>query len=465
MARAKAVNTRAPVQKAEDLVALGAPRLADLILTQTKVDPVFGRTVRMALAAKDDPSALAHEINKRLKTIRRSTRFLDWDKVRPLAREREQLRQSIIGPLAQQSPRLAAEQMRLFLTLAEAVYERSDDSNGYLGDVFRQGGEDLGALWVRSGDHDPAALAADVLSLIEGDGYGVFDELPESASPALGVEGRAAMRRLLLERQAGLSGEKRRHYDYKVNWLLPALADLDDDVDAYIATVDPQRRNSLYNAQVAQRLINHDRAEEALEWLGAPTDRGHNEREMAGLRLLALEKLKQPEKAQAERRLIFERWLDPDILRAWLKGLPDFEDFEAEQEALDFVGRHPAATLALAFLVDWSDLKRASELVRNRLDHLDGRDYTVLRPAAETLAIDYPAAATILYRRLVSGVLDRANSKYYPYAARDFLSAAALADAVIGASISSHEEWLANLKQQHGRKIGFWILAEGKSGS
>ncbi len=111
--------------------------------------------------------------------------------------------------------------------------------------------------------------------------------------------------------------------------------------------------------------------------------------------LLALEKLKRTGMAQAERRQIFERWLDPDALRVWLRGLPAFEDFEAEQEALDLVGRHPDATLALAFLVDWPDLKRAGQLVRDRLDQLDGRAYTVLRPAAETLTVDHPAAATL----------------------------------------------------------------------
>lgn len=462
VARTKAVTTRSRALKAETLVALGAERLADLILTQTKVDPVFGRTVRMALAAKEDPSALAHEIDKRLKTIRRSTSFLDWDKVRPLARELDQLRESIMGPLAEQSSGLAIEQMRLFLSLAEPVYERADDSSGSLGDVFRQGGEDLGTLWVRSVDQDPAALAAEIVSLIEADGYGVFDGLPEAASPALDVGGRAAMRRLLLERQAMLTGEKRRRYDSTVNWLLPALADLDDDVDAFIATVEPERRNSLLNARVAERLIAHDRAAEALEWIDAPTDRGHNEREMAGLRLLAFEKLKRHGMAQTERRRIFNRWLDPAMLRAWLKGLPAFEDFEAERDALDIVGRHPDATLAVAFLVNWPELRRASQLVSDRLDQLEGRAYTVLRPAADTLAADHPGAATLLYRRLVTGVLDRANSKYYPYAAGDLGSAATLANAIEGGPISAHTDWLTELRHQHGRKIGFWSLVDGK---
>jgi hypothetical protein len=466
VARAKAATTRSRTLKAETLAALGAERLVDLILTQTKVDPVFGRTVRMALAAKEDPSALAHEIDKRLKTIRRSTSFLDWDKVRPLARELDQLRGSIMGPLAEQSTRLAIQQMLVFLTLAETIYERSDDSSGSLGDVFRQGGEDLGTLWVRSGDRDPAALASEILSLIEADGYGVFDELPAAASPALGAEGRAEMRRQLLERQAALTGGKRRRYDYTVNWLLPALADLDDDVDAFIATVDPDRRNSLLNARVAERLIAHDRAGEALEWIDAPTDRGHSERELAGLRLLALEKLKRTGMAQAERRQIFERWLEPNVLRAWLKGLPAFEDFEAEQQALDFVVGHADAALALDFLIAWPELKRAAKQVVRRLDQFDSRRYDILRPAAAALEVGHPGAASLLYRRLVSSVVDRAASKYYPYAVRDFHAAAKLADAIEGdASVASHSEWHAELRRLHGRKIGFWNLVEGKVAS
>ncbi len=335
----------------ETLIAVGPDRLAQLILTQTDADPLFARVVRMALAAKDDISSLAHEIDKRLKTIRRSRSFVDWDKVRPLARELDQLRESIVGPLAEQSPRLAIEQMRLFLSVAEPVYARADDSNGSLGDVFRQGGEDLGALWVRAGDQDPTALAADILSLIEADGYGVFDGLPAAASPSLGKEGRAAMRRLLIERQGALAGDPRRRFDYKVSWLLPALADLDGDVDAFIATVDPSRRNALLNTRVAERLIAHDRAGEALDWIDAPTDRGHNERELVDLRLTALEKLGRKEEAQAQRRAIFEQWLDAVALRSWLKALPAFEDFEAERQALDLAADHQDATFALEFLI------------------------------------------------------------------------------------------------------------------
>lgn len=447
--------------KSADLVALGAKKLASIITAQAKLDPVFARSVRMAVAAQDDPSALAHEIDKRLKTIRRSKSFLDWDKVGPLVRELEQLRQTIAGPLADQSPALAIEQMRQLLSLGPSVYERSDDSSGKLGDVFRRGGEDLGALWVRAGNRQPEELAAEVISLIEADGYGIFDELPDAASPALGSEGRAVMRRMVLERQEALSGGARRRFDNSVRWLLPKLADLDDDVDAFIAAVAPGRDNAIRNAQVAERLIVHGRAEEALEWIDASPGQTHSERELAGLRLAALENLGRKDDAQAERRRIFERWLDADMLRVWLKALPDFEDFGAEQAALDLVLQHEDATLALHFLINWPDMKRADRLVRAGYDRLDPRAYEILRPSAQALENHDPAAASLLYRLLVAGVLDRAISKYYPYAARDFHAAAGLADAIAtDASLLSHAEWIEELRRFHGRKVGFWSLID-----
>jgi thioesterase domain-containing protein len=319
-------------------------------------------------------------------------------------------------------------------------------------------------LWVRAGDQDPVSLATDILSLLEADDYGVMDRLPEAASAALGTEGRAAMRQLILKRREGLPGDQRRRYDYKANWLLPKLADLDDDVDAYIATVDPARSNALLNEQVAKRLIAHDRAEEALGWIDAPTERSYNEHKMMDLRLEALKSLGRKEEVQAQRWHIFERWLDQGVLRTWLKDLPAFEDFEAEQSALDFAVGHTDAVLALDFLVTWPDQKRAAKLVRQRLDQLTERRYDVLRPAAAALEADYPGASTLLYRRLVAEVVDRGASKYYPYAARDYHSAAALAEAITSDStVPAHADWGQELRRRHGRKIGFWSLVDGKA--
>ncbi len=101
--------------------------------------------------------------------------------------------------------------------------------------------------------------------------------------------------------------------------------------------------------------------------------------------------------------------------------------------------------------------------MRERLTALDGRLYEVLRPAAEALEEKFPEAASLLYRRLVESVLERASSKQYQYAVRDLLSCARLAPHLPApGSIESHAAFVARLQKVHGRKYGFWGLIEQK---
>ncbi len=103
-------------------------------------------TLRLVLAGTDGGGRLAVEVEKRLRTIGRSCGFVEWDKVRPLARELDSLRETIAGPLAAADPEAAVAQMRLLLSLGKGVFERSDDGSGILGNVFRQAGAELGRL-------------------------------------------------------------------------------------------------------------------------------------------------------------------------------------------------------------------------------------------------------------------------------------------------------------------------------
>jgi len=98
---------------------------------------------------------LAVELEKRLRTLQRARGFLEWDKLRPLAHELDGLRQTITGALAEADPHAAVAQMLLLLSLHEAILERSDDSGGALGQVFRDAGADLGRLWSLLPARDP----------------------------------------------------------------------------------------------------------------------------------------------------------------------------------------------------------------------------------------------------------------------------------------------------------------------
>jgi hypothetical protein len=449
----------------ETLEQLGASRLAEILMVEAKGDPALARLLRLALAGTDG-DRLATEVEKRLRTIQRSKGFIEWDKVKPLARELDSLRETIAGPLAAANPRTAVAQMRLLLDLGEGVLERSDDGSGRLGEVFREAGAELGRLWALLPARDPVALAAEVLALLDADGYGLTDRLLTAASPALGPQGRAELRRLLQARLASQPRSPNRD-DYAswqglglVSFRLRDLADLDGDVDAFVMAAEAGGRVETLAGDIAERLIAHDRPTEALAWLERASARHEGEEvRHVDLRIAAVDLLGRKDEAQALRWEAFSRGLSAVHLRPYLRSLPDFEDVEAEDRAMAHALSHPDRQRALTFLTAWPNLSVANRLVRAHHGEFDGRDYARLRPAAEVLTEKYPAAATLLHRALAEDVLRRASSQQYPYAVRDVRACASLASfLLVEEELESHAAFMDRLKREHPRKMGFWSL-------
>ncbi|WP_374942740.1 DUF6880 family protein, partial [Sphingomonas sp.] len=161
--------------------------------------------------------------------------------------------------------------------------------------------------------------------------------------------------------------------------------------------------------------------------------------------------------AQEERWQAFERGLNAGYLRAHLKGLPDFDDIEAEDRALGYVSRHPSFHQALAFLIDWPALDRAAGLIMARTGELDGDQYWLLTPAADALEQRHPLAATLVLRAMIDLSLDSAKYKRYGHAARHLQTCEHLARRIDDfARHPNHAEYVADLRRRHARKSGFW---------
>ena len=339
-------------------------------------------------------------------------------------------------------------------------------------EAFRQAGAELGRLWALLPARDPAALAGEVLALLDADGYGVTDQLLAAASPALGPDGRADLGRRLQEQLAALPPPRSRddfggwHGRGVLSFRLCELADLEGDVDAFIAAAEAGGRIENRAGDIAVRLIAYGRAAEALAWLDrAPGRHEGEELVLADLRIAALDALGRKVDAQALRWTLFERWLSAAHLRAYLRGLPDFDDVEAEDRAVAHALAHSDRNLALSFLAGWPNLEAANRLVRDHFAELEGRDYGRLRPAAEALAERYPAAATLLHRALAKDVLQRASSRQYQYAARDVRSCEGLAPFLPNeAGLETHDAFMARLRREHPRKSGFWSLLDPAGG-
>lgn len=208
---------------------------------------------------------------------------------------------------------------------------------------------------------------------------------------------------------------------YALRHALEAIADATGDVDAFIAQQTGHSREvPAIAAEIARRLLDADRPEEAFAAIEAVRERrpGWIPVEWEEMRIRALDALGRADDARAFRWDCFARSLNPDHLRAYLKPLPDFEEMEVEERALDHALTFANVHTALHFLATWPALGHAARLVTSRSAELDGTHYELLTPAANLLDQAAPLAATLLRRALIDFALEKARVKRYRHAAR-----------------------------------------------
>jgi len=251
-----------------------------------------------------------------------------------------------------------------------------------------------------------------------------------------------------------------RYRTYVIEQGLRDVADAQGDVDGYIARFnDEARRAPRIAACIAERLLSADRAEEAWRVLEG-ADQGRllrNDRDWQQTVLAVMQARGQIQEAQAYRWACFTENLTISHLRAYLKGLPDFDDVEAEAKAMDIALAYPNVHSALDFLIRWPALDRASTLVLSRVKDLNGDFYDLLTPAGEALEARYPLAATLARRAMIDFTLENARASRYRHAARHLAECAAAAPRIadFGAHLN-HEAYRRKLQADHARKTGFW---------
>ena len=468
---------------AKNLEALGAPRLAELLLEISTGDATAKRHLRLALAGSMGAPEVAKEVRKRLTTIGKSGSFVDWHRKDALIRDLDAQLDAIVDHVAPAEPREGLDLLWRFLGLADSIFERCDDSNGGVGDVFHFALTRLGPI-AESADVAPDKLADRAYDALVANEYGQYDGLIEVLAPALGEQGLAHLKERMIalsntpvrrppdaERQIvgyGMGGPAyademaERSRVMTVQLALKDIADAQGDVDAYIAQYDEAtRRVPRIAADIAQRLIAADRGPEALDRVESAEHRNPNWPvfEWEEARIAALDAVGRSADAQAARWSVFQRTLSAPHLKAYLKRLDD--DLDAEEQALDHALHHPRALDAFLFLTNWPDLDRAGRLVIDRADEMDGNCYYILTPAAEELASRSPLAATLLLRAMIDFTLEEARSSRYKHAARHLEECARLAPAIDDfGEFETHADYGARIRDKHRRKPSFYRLIQ-----
>ena len=465
---------------AKNLEALGAERLAALLIDISTGSAANKRRLRIELAGMQSGEEVAREVTKRLSSIDRSKSKIGWRRVKALKSDLDTQRRVIAETIAGSDVDEALEVMWRFMGVAHSVFGRCADSNGTIMAIFRHALADLGVI-AKAAEQNPRRLADHAFSGLQHNDYGQYDTLIEVLAPALGLEGLDHLKMLFMEwskhvedilpgtdgrSDARVSYEdilNLRERDRTIRTALEQIADAQGDVDAFIAQQDEQARSEpAVAAEIARRLVAAGRPHEALDAIKMAdlTDSQPVPFEWEAAYIEVLEALGRKEEAQKFRWQTFERTLSADHLRAYLKRLPDFDDMEAEENALAFAGRYADVHRALALLLSWPALDDAARLAISRAAELDGDRYEFLTSAAEALRDKHPLASVIMLRAMIDFALDRARTARYKHAARHLAEAKRLSPEIKDRDhINSHEEYIADLRSKHRSKKGFWKLA------
>ena len=469
----------------ETLAALSPDRLIGLILGETARNPCFKKLVSAALASLQGPEAVAAIVDRRLTALEGAQSYIDWQKRRAFVADLTALVTVIVNELRPLDPGAALDRLRRFLEAADLVLDRVDDGNGAIQGIFERAStafiEIAGAL--SSGA--AARVALGLVGPFIDDPFGPLGALlgetvsilPADALTEIDARLTDAVARPETGRGRKRAAAYRLDNKTEILRLRQSIADRRGDSDAYLAIESQIAPGSENRTEVARRLLGAGRAQEALDWIRRRQDPNARrattredlianfdprvpERERLVVEIEILDALGRTAEAQDLRWGRFEQELDAPMLRGFLAKLPDFEDEEALHRALDHAAGYPDQHRALGFLTAWPDLRRAGRLVTDHPTAWNGAvQYNILAPAAEVLAQDHPLAATILYRRLIDGILDYGRSPAYPHAARylaelDGLAARLEADAIE----PDPAGYRAKLQRDHGRKYGFWGL-------
>ena len=466
---------------AKNLETLGAARLADLLIEISTGSAVAKRRLRLELAGAQSPKEAGRAVAKRLTSIARARSFVNWQNRKPLVTDLQSQLRAIKEQIAPADPAEALALAWRFMQVATPLFERCDDSSGIVIGVFHDGCALLGEIALAAGAQ-PELLADAVVEALRDNGYGQYDGLIAILTPALGEEGLAHLKRRIEAIAAtpvpvppkgqweavgyGSGGATYAHQmeersrQSMVEMALKDIADAMGDVDAFIAQYDVRTRKvPQVAAKIAMRLLAAGRAGDALGFIER-ADIGKNSwvpREWQDTRLAVLAALDCKDEAQTFRWSCFESTLDSDYLRDFLKRLPDFEDIDAEDRAMDHAAAQPSLLPALGFFLEWPSLDRAARLLIDRHDEINGDRYEFLVPAAEALSERFPLAATLALRAMIDFTLSKARSKRYGYASQHLVDCAALAERIEDfGTFEPHAAYVARLKRDHGRKTGFW---------
>lgn len=401
-------------------------------------------------------SVTIKNFKSKLSSLKRSRRFVSWGESRALAGDLLELLDGLRDTAVE--PRTGTELVAAFYRLDRNIFERCDDSSGYVGEVFYFEAKDL-FLSYASRCEDKQWLQKLLLKLNSENDYGVRDPLLDSASSYLPEE---YIRKLIVNFQILTEHEEKKYERDRYYSCIESLARQVKDAALFEQTRVAAwgTLNSAAFIDIARVYLESGEEQTALERLEQiPLHETFKADDRDRLLFEVHSRLCNKEEQTEAAWRIFRRCRNLHTLGTLLEALGDVQRDEViEQETEVILADDQLSHTDAAFLVDVEQFDAAQTYLLERVSQLNGDYYQNLLPLAEAMETEGRAlAATILYRALLDSILRRARTKTYYYGARYLKKLDRFARRISDWSgFDDHDVYSEYLQQKHGRKKSFW---------
>lgn len=443
----------------QKLIELGAETLVDallkLVVHSDEADDLIERLIAT-------PKENVQRFKKKLSSLKRSRRFIDWHGASSFARELEMLLQDVKAGV--DDPLTGIELVAAFYEADNTIFEMCDDSSGNIGDVFRFDAKELFVDYA-SRCEEKEKIADIILKVNQKDNYGIRDTLIDCAGEYLPEE---AIRSMITTLQKWADKEKdkynKRHHLRSIESLARQIKDAELFEKTRIASWGKLSTAALVD--IARVYLESGDVETAHSWLKKiPEGETFQAYERDQLLLEIYQKQGDSEKLTELLYQKFRSYHSVDTLQTLL----DVIGHDKRDEVIDGEVEHILETDGLResdaeFLIAIGKIDEAEAYLLRRADQLDGNHYGSRLSLAEAMESENRhLTASLIYRSLLLSILERGYTKAYPHGIRYLKKLDTLAVSIADwKNFNNHEAFNGQVYQNHGRKRSFWSKYEVK---
>lgn len=409
------------------------------------------------------------ELQIEANSIIKGTHFYRYNENSYFANQIRLLKEGIKSYLLETEPELALKITEKIIRSDGRIIERTDDSSGSVGYELN----DFCILWLEAASRCTAPSnnwIQKIIKLNDGDDYGCRNDLLPNVNILLSMEEMQELYEYYKKQYLGIADKAepdgRASYNkltYAVSMGQVAKAMKNPELYEESVIIRSPEPNDMQMLDILERYLDFDNTDKVLAVL---SERNWEKRFKTDALYLKEKAYKVngdiPELKKVQKQIYLE-YPSLDRLKDYLKDLDLIEHKNIIEEALIIAEKDTDLCRGITVLLEYRQYETVLKMVISRQEELYKGFYGSLLGILEILkGKEQHITEVLIYRALLSDILNIARSKAYRYAASYYRKLFSLDEKIdfYPEEIEGHEEFCNKLKEKHYRKYSFWNRVE-----